>query len=142
MDYHKLKQEIQGSPQKYGGKSHKEVETLLNTKNIVAYEPIPMSDVLLWTVRVTAFRKLESVNQISPLYDAAKAFLLMLQSRSEFNVGKPEVQDLLTQFVTGGIITAAQRQDLLNMGLRQISRADQLGLGYCSAGDIAEALIR
>lgn len=142
MDYRLIKQEIQLNPQTYSGKTPEELEVILNEKNILTYEPVSINDVLMWAVGVGAFSSLEAVTPASPLYDAARGFLLLLQGREVFNVGRPQVQDLLTGFVNAEIITETQKQELLQLGARMISRAEQLNLGYVWAGEIAEALAR
>lgn len=144
MDYAALKIEIDSDPagRGYQGQTPEVIADLLNEPYKTTFTPLPINDVLEWAVEVQAFSRLEAIANDNPLYDAAKGFLLLLQGRDVFNVGKPRVLVMLDAFVVAGIITGAQKQDLLDLAAVEVSRAEELSLGQVWPGHVAEALAR
>lgn len=144
MDLNIVRTEIESDPAQrgYAGKDAEALADLMNAKYRTAYGDVAIGEVLIWAAGAGAFSKLRAIATDSPLYDAAQAFLIMLQSGGvqALHLGHPDVQWMAQSFVVAGVFTQAQHDALLAKGAIALSRADELGLERVWAGHISEAL--
>lgn len=125
----------------YNGMSDAEMLDALTTKNISTAQPIQKADIREY-LRVTG-SWLQVKRSIS---DAAELAMDSITEQGDYDVSNALVLAKLTEVLNGvvddGLVPdfdAGDRDAILSLGTRFISRAEELGLGQLRIGCITEA---
>jgi hypothetical protein len=120
-----------------------EISAIMNRKNIPVYGTVSANIFAIWAastgLRATIQDHAENLN--SPLRSIARTLLDLLQGNLDraLDFGNAANVAMLEAWVSAGAITITQRDELLALSEKMISRADQIGLSV-SIPDIAIAL--
>lgn len=146
MDYTALKTEIQTGPlaATCAGKFDSEIAALLNASTLTKRVLVPIADLqayiytqgtIWWDIQKAA------ADIAHPGYQAARAVVDLMGARfNNLDFTLPRVGEVLAGLVLTGLLTAAQRADLDAMSYVSASRAEIIGLGTVTAGDVSRAL--
>lgn len=116
-----------------------EIAAAMNAKTITVQGDISVAEALTWCASVGALAAIADTAQTQghPLRSACLAAMTMFGDLgATFALSSPRIQQLIGGFISGGIITQAQAVELLGLGQRQVSRAEQIGWGNVGAGDV------
>lgn len=84
--------------------------------------------------------KLEAVaNSASPLAGVVRRAMRFLQTPEGLDIGHPVTHQLIDQLVAAAALTAEEGAALKALGLRTVSRAQELGLGAVTTHDVTMA---
>lgn len=146
MDYIALQAEIQTGPlaAECAGKSDTEIAAILNAKTSARNEPVDLGDMQVY---------LMSENVWWDIIDAANdpahpAYYVCRRAKDYFDsqrvnrvdVTIPLVGQMCGGLVSAGLITQGQLDTIVGMGTVPASRAEIIGLGTVTAGDVSRAL--
>lgn len=146
MNYAALQTEIQAGPlaAECVDKSDSDIAVVLNAQTFTKRVMVPIADLqayiytqgtIWWDVQAAA------ASEIHPGYMAARAVVDLMGARfTNLDFTFPRVQAVLGGLVLTGILTETQRSDLEGMSYTPASRAEIIGLGTISAGDVSRAL--
>jgi len=140
MDYAALQAEL--ASEAYAGMSNSQKLAAINAKAITVPNPgtyvteLGVIDTLGFEAGETFLSAIESAAQAMPTVARAVRWL---KSTVGIDVGNPIVQAQLNALVAGSVVTAEAANALIARGSKQISRAEQLGLGEVGDGHILSA---
>lgn len=149
MNLATLKSELEDDPQSLGytGDDVADAE-LLNTKSRAGYTPLGSRALLAWGAANGRLSKInDAANRVSP-YDALPASArsvamaadrMLSRSDTELDLSNAAHVALVDALVASQVLTAGDKTELLTMAATSISRADELGLGYVTPSNIADA---
>lgn len=122
----------------YSGLTDQECLDLLQAKNITVKQDISAHDIQKYLALKGKLIPLE--NSVSPSAISANR---MLELFDLFTISEPAVEVALTAtldaLILDTLIDATDKAVILSMGEKQISRADELGLGVFGIGAIIDA---
>lgn len=100
----------------------------LNTPAITVYRRISANQLLRWSAKNYTIQKLQSeaANGTNGKKSIAQAALLMLQTSVTDLTLDDEILGMIDVLVSGTVLSAADKADLLARSAEQISRAEQL----------------
>lgn len=132
MSLRKLKEEITTDPNNigYSSMSAQEIVSYLNTKNISQNYPIPSATLLAWSGQNSRLVNIKNAsNHENPTIAniAEVAYLMIVRSDTKLDLGLSDRIQMLGALVAAGILTTDDRDELLMMSEKLVSRADQLG---------------
>lgn len=146
MDYSALQTEIQTGPlaAECAGKTDTEIAVILNAKTGTRNEPVDLGDIMVY---------LMAENVWWDIVDAASdpihaAYYVCRRAKDYFDsqrvnrvdVTIPLVGQMCVGLVQAGLITQEQLDTIIGMGTVPASRAEIVGLGTITAGDVSRAL--
>jgi hypothetical protein len=121
-----------------------EINRLLTEQNISVNGSVSVNTFAIWCAE-TGMRAVitdQAVNPASPLRSIALTLLDLLQGNltpASLDLSIAQNVDMLHVWVTAGLLTTAQEQELILLSKKLISRAEQLGID-CSITEIAKSL--
>jgi hypothetical protein len=119
------------------------IDKILNEKQFVVIDEISANDFAIWAASTGLRATIQdhAENPASPLRSIALTLLDLLQGNLDraLDFGNAANVAMLEAWVTATAITAAQRDELLALSEKMISRAEQLGINP-TITDIAQAL--
>lgn len=149
MDYHALAAELAADPAKlgYAAMDDTAVADALNAPTQTVTRGVPMTDVLRWAVSSGALLAVQTAaagqgagtNATARTLATGALMMINLGAGTDLGIDDSEVAGMLTAMVQTGVITGAQRDALVARGTRHVSRADVLGLGDVTPGDVQRA---
>ena len=108
------------------------ISAVFNRKDILVYSTISTNDFAIWAASTGLRAAIQdhAENASSPLRSIALTLLDLLTGNLEraLDFGNTANVAMLEAWVTAGAITADQRNELLALSEKMISRAEQLGL--------------
>lgn len=105
------------------------VETWINARTLLAELGASMGATILDKLEAAA-------GQSSPV----KWMMKFLCTDTGIDIGHPNTQGQIDTLVTAGVLTEAEGTALKNMAVKECSRAQIVGLGTVSPGDVSIAL--
>lgn len=142
MDYTLLKSEIR-KPE-YAGLSDREISEKLQAKTVLSADGklVPVSDVWLALARLGALpvikKASEDVN--SPFHKECYAVMsFLLGPVASFNLKDPMTISLADALEAAGVLSKKQKEALVGMSDKYVSRAEELGLETVAYWDVARA---
>ena len=142
MDYAILKTELTTDPlgRGYAAKDNQQVADSLNTVNRTLQEPVPIKQVLRWSVQTDAIYKLKQASASGPRDQRriTEVALVLINHPhiTELDVEDPEIAAMLAALVAMALFKQGEVDALKARGQRTVSRAEELVLPPVSAGHI------
>lgn len=125
------------------------VADALNAPTITAVRNVPTVEIATWAaengVMAGLFALERSPETPTPLYGVIKTLLTILERLDEWRIlsddGKPTgaASAMMAGLKQAGVMSDAQVLELLTMAATMTSRAEQLGIGTVTAGDVQSA---
>ncbi len=142
MDYQTLKTEIETGPlaAECAGRSDKEIADILSAVNyqIVKSRFITARSMLAELPdAATILDKLEATSSAIP---AVKWAMVYIKGEGGIDIGHPGTITQMDGLAQAGIITVEEATAVKNMALAPASRAEVIGLGSVTYGDVSIAL--
>ncbi len=145
MDFQKLRNELINDPLGRGYASMSDVQAAdnLNTKNRQILENLPAKELLLWAADQGRFQKIraddEKTQNSNALRSAAGAMVVVIRAYQDVDPRDSRWNTLLDFLVTSGTLTQGDKDALVIAATITRSRAEELGLGYITPGDVQAA---
>lgn len=149
MDYLTLAAELADDPVGIGyvGMNDTEAAAAINAPTQTVTRGVPMTDVLRWAVSSGALLAVQTAaagggagaNSTARTLATGALMMINLGAGTDLGIDDSEVAGMLTAMVQTGVLTSGQRDALVARGTRQVSRADVLGLGNVTPGDVQRA---
>lgn len=147
---HILKEELEAGHPLTGPYSHNSqiAERQINELNLEHRAPVDSSEVLAWSagsspgdrprivkiIEAAEKHKTESVRAVAIVTE-----IMLRRDGTDLDLSLPDRESMLNSLVAGGVLSVADRQDLVSKVTTMMSRADQLGIGAVRAGTIEQA---
>ena len=136
MDYSALKTEL--ALPAYAEMTDSEAAESINAPVIASHKKVDYSDVASYLMLVEKYLTISESTSAS-----GKSFMLAMTTFNSFDLRKPGVEtavvNLLDALIVDGLITASDKAAILALADDTISRAQELGLGDVTVGDIIKA---
>jgi len=139
MDYHILKTEIDAHPE-WAALSDNEIAALLNAKTLTSVQSRFVTARSILAEIADGADILDRLEAASAFVPAVKWAMLYLKGETGIDVGYPSTRAQLDALAAGSILTIDQAEALKAMANVPASRAEILGLGQISYGDVSRAL--
>lgn len=144
MEYEKLATELATDPKSlgYAGQPHQAVADMLNATTQVGRQMLPLWLLKRRLIETGAWLALQAAaaaeSQVQP---AARLALEYIEDRrfENLDLDLQSTQQMIGALVLGGIVTAALAAEMDAMATTQISRAEQIGIGRVTDGDVQAA---
>lgn len=140
MDFQKLKTELRADPlaRGYANMTDAEAAASLNTPDRpMVVETYANAKTLLSHLGATpGAAVLDALETIAVSNSAVKWALKFITSPEGIDVGNLETRAMLDQLVAATVLSAADVATIKMLAERQISRAEELGLGLVREGDV------
>ena len=140
MKYVKLKREILDDPLNYGyaGTDDEGVLNILNTpsRQIVIEHYVNAKQILAVLGATTGAAFLDALETAAAANSAVRWAMEFIRTDSGIDVGNIETRAMLDQLAAAGILEQASVNKLKLLAERQISRAEEIGVGKVTLGDI------
>ncbi len=131
-----LKTEIQTDPLSigYANMTDQQAADSLNSpvRNVIGQAS--RTDFIRWSARHDSISKLEQ--DVGATKALSKAVLFMMQTDGVIDFTDPEITAMVDMLVTAGIFTQPEKDDLVSLATKTISRAQELGIPEVHAGHV------
>jgi len=144
MDIGKLKTELETDPERlgYSGMNDKEVTVAINEVNRSYVVPLSSRQMLEWAMQGGRLSGINDATNTGPKEIRAiaiGAMALISREDTEVDLAKADHVEMIDGLISGGVLTAGDKAELLTMATKQQSRADEIGFGRVREGDIQRA---
>lgn len=144
-DIAKLRQELASDPLQLGYAQVDNVTALelLKAETRTKLVALTSNELLAWCAvdgrlsRIKSGIENGSNDEEKSLCEAC--YLLVLRDNAQFDLNLPDRETMINALVSFGRITADERQSIYDLATKNISRADELGIGRVRLGDIEQA---
>ena len=132
MDVTKLRDEITNDPatKNYAGMTDEQAAASLNVADIPVQRYVKHSDVMTWGAGGPRKKLADGTGNASAAIAAAclTAIDLLSDGVTEFDTDDDDNETLIDALVSAGILTSGDKTALWNMGKKNITRAQSLGI--------------
>ncbi len=152
MSLQDLKDELTLDPlaRNYAGMSDVEAADSLNAPNRTKLSPVVSSELLAWSgggavngsvkCRYERIQDAAAASADNTVRGACIAAMGMIErSDTSLDLSKSDRMAMLDALVAGGVLTAAEKTEIVALGTVVASRADELGLGNVTPSLVADA---
>ena len=150
MDIPKLKEEINSDPlgRGYSAMDDAAVAASLNTADRSRVVELSSAKLLAWSAGASAgdrprLIKIDEASQSHASEEVKAAALISAEmvrrDGTSIDLNLADHMGLLDGLVAGGVLSSADKTDLLQLATESISRATELGLGLVRPGDVIQA---
>jgi len=144
MSLAKLAAELSADPlsRGYSSMSDEAVSDDLNSEYREKQKPISSQQLLAWSAAEGRFTRLQDAvgDKAHPAHAVASAArLLISRDGASLDMSLADRVSFIDALVTASVLTAEDKESLVQLSTELVSRAAELGLGRCRPGEVAMA---